>query len=206
MAASLPRFVRDNAFIVAAIALPVVVGAFFFLATTIPSWTVPPPEYDLVLRASRPYDGGTRTGVMVDFTVRDGRVEATVRPPTPPNAYADTVALLLFDHETMTVRELPLELPTYIPEGEPARTIVVEALSGRRVSPQAAAPDGYALQNRSGGSPGLVGDLFGMGGYRQAAVLTNRGRLVELDLPSPYRNPYQAPVYHVGWILDEGQR
>lgn len=205
MAPALPRFVRDNAFVAAAIALPVVVGAFFFLATTIPRFTVPPPDYDLVLRASRPYDG-TRSGVLVDFAVRDGRVEATIRPPAPPNAYAEPVGLLLFDHETMTVREIPLEIPTHMAEGEPPRTIVVEALSGRRVSPQAAAPDGYALQNRSGGRPGLVGDLFGMGGYRQIAVLTNRGRMVELDLPGPYRSPYQAPLYHVGWVVDEGQR
>ena len=204
MASSLPRFVRDNAFIVAAIALPVVVGAFFFVATTIPRWTVPPPEYDLVLRVTRPYDG-TRTGVVVDFAVRDGRVEATVRPPTPTNPYSEPVALLLFDHETMTVREIPLEIPTHMAEGDPPRTIVVEALSSRRVSPQTSAPDGYALQNRSGGRPGIVGDIFGMGGYRPIAVVTNRGRMVELDLPAAYRTPYQSPVYHVGWVLDEGQ-
>ena len=204
MATSLPRFVRDNAFIVAAIALPVVVGAFFFLATAIPRWTVPRPAYDLVLRASRPYDAA-RGAVAVDFAVRNGRVEATFRPLTPPNVYAEPVALLLFDHETATVTEVPLEIPAHLAEGEAARTIVVEALANRRVSPQATAPDGYALQNRSGGSPGLVGELFGMGGYRQMAALTNRGRIVDLDLPSPYRTPYQAPVYHVGWILDEGQ-
>jgi hypothetical protein len=204
MAWSLSGFLRDNAFIVAAIALPVAVAGLFLVATVIPRLTVPPPAYDLVMRATRPYDA-TRTGVIVEFAVRGGRVEATLRPPPPPNVYAEPSALLLFDHETMSVREIPLELPTRMDEGEPPRTIVVEALSDRRVSPQAAAPDGYALQNRTGGSPGLVGDIFGMGSYRQTAALVNGGRVVPLTLPAPYRDPYQSPVYHVGWVLDEGQ-
>jgi hypothetical protein len=204
MARSLSGFLRDNSFIVAAVALPVAVAAFFVVATIVPRWTVPPPAYDLVMRANRPYDA-TRTGVIVEFAVRGGRVEATLRPPTPPNVYVEPSALLLFDHETMSVREIPLELPTRMDEGEPPRTIVVEALSDRRVSPQAAAPDGYALQNRTGGSPGLVGDIFGMGSYRQTAALVNGGRVVQIALPAPYRDPYQSPVYHVGWVLEEGQ-
>ena len=204
MARSLSGFLRDNPFIVAAVVLPVAVAAFFVVATLIPRWTVPPPSYDLVMRTTRPYDA-TRTGVVVEFAVRGGRVEATLRAPTPPNIYAEPSALLLFDHNTMSVREIPLELPTRMEEGEPPRTIVVEALSGRRVSPQAAAPDGYALQNRTGGSPGLVGDIFGMGSYRQTAALVNGGRVVRLTLPAPFRDPYQSPVYHVGWVLEEGQ-
>jgi hypothetical protein len=205
MARSLAGFLRDNAFIVAAVVLPVAVAAFFVVATVIPRWTVPPPSYDLVMRTTRPYDA-TRTGVVVDFAVRGGRVEATLRPPPPPNVYAEPSALLLFDHNTMSVREIPLELPTRMEEGEPPRTIVVEALSGRRVSPQAEAPDGYALQNRTGSGPGLVGELFGMGRYRPTAALVNGGRrVVQLTLPAPYRDPYQSPVYHVGWVLEEGQ-
>src|SRR5262245_60235885 len=128
MARSLPGFLRDNAFIVAAVALPVAVAGLFLIATIIPRWTIPAPAYDLVMRATRPYDA-SRTGVVVDFAVREGRVEATFRPPIPPNVYAEPSALLLFDHETMSVREIPLELPTRMDEGEPPRTIVVEALS-----------------------------------------------------------------------------
>jgi hypothetical protein len=204
MARSLSRFLRDNAFVVAAVVLPVAVAAFFVVATVIPRWTVPPPSYDLVMRTTRPYDA-SRPGVVVDFAVRGGRVEATLRPPTPPNVYAEPSALLLFDHNTMSVREIPLELPARMEEGEPPRTIVVEALSRRRISPQAEAPDGYALQNRTGNSPGLVGELFGMGRYRQTAALVNDGRVVQLTLPAPFRDPYQSPVYHVGWVLEEGQ-
>ncbi len=42
------RFVRDNAFLIAAVALPLVVVGFFLLFTAIPRWTVPPPQHDLL--------------------------------------------------------------------------------------------------------------------------------------------------------------
>src|SRR6188474_2962219 len=48
----LRRFVRQNAFLVAAVALPLVVIIFFLLAAAIPRWTVAPPAFDLVLRGT----------------------------------------------------------------------------------------------------------------------------------------------------------
>jgi hypothetical protein len=44
-----------------------------------------------------------------------------------------------------------------------------------------------------------------MGRYRQSAALVNGGRVVQFTLPAPFRDPYQSPVYHVGWVLEEGQ-
>jgi hypothetical protein len=197
-------FLRRNAFLVAAVALPALVAALFLVASAIPQWTVPPPAYDLVLRVARPYDAA-RPKVAVDFAVRDGRVEATVRP-APDNVYVQSWALLLFDHEAATLREIPLdELPASMAGDDEARTIVLRALDGRRVSPQPAAPDGYELRTRTSGGTGLIGDVFGMGRYRQNTALVNRGRVVRLDLPSPYGDPYQSPVFAVGWVLDEGR-
>jgi hypothetical protein len=189
---------------VAAVALPVVVAGLFILASAVPRWTVPPPAYDLLLKTSRPYSQTPAT-LLVDFAVREGRVEATLTPPAP-NAYAQPWALLRFHHETMSVEEISIDLPAAMAPGEPPRTIVVRELAAMRLSPQTTAPDGYELQTRTNGSPGIVGDLFGMGRYRQTAALVNRGRVVSVDLPSPYGDPYQSPVYSVGWILDEGAR
>ena len=198
------RFLRDNAFIVAAVALPVLVGAFFVVASAIPRWTVPVPAYDLVMRVGRPYDA-VPGKVVVDFSVRDGRVEATVRP-TPQQTYAQPWGLLYFDHSTMTVREIPLDLPSSLEPGEESRTVVIEGLSKVRVSAQTTAPDGYKLENSTSGSPGIVGDLFGIGRYRQSAALMNRGRIIRLELPSPYEEPYQSMAYAVGWVVEPGQR
>ena len=205
MATGPSRFVRDNAFIVAAVALPVLVGAFFMVASAIPRWTVPAPAYDLVMRVGRAY-GSAPNKVVVDFNVRDGRVEATLRPVPDPQGNAQPWGLLYLDHTSMAVREIPLDLPSSLAPGEESRTVVIEGLSNIRLSAQTTAPDGYKLENSTSGSPGIVGDLFGIGRYRQSAALTNRGRIIRLELPSPYEEPYQSTAYAVGWVVEPGQR
>jgi hypothetical protein len=192
---------RNNAILVAAAALPVLVAGFFLAASAISQWTVAPPAYDLVFRAANQY-AASPSRITVDFHVRDARIEAVVRPAVP-NTYVQQWTLFLFDHVSGTVRELPLDVPASLPAGEESRTILVDGLGGRRVSAQRAAPDGYELQSRAAGAPGLVGELFGMGRYGYRAVLVNRGRTLPLSLPSPYQDPYQSPVIAVGWVVDE---
>jgi len=199
-----PGFLRENAFLVAAIALPVLVGLFFVIASSVPRWTVPDPAFDLVMRAARPYDA-TPSRVIVNFDVRDGRVRATVRP-APDQGYVQVWALLYFDHRTMTVRELPVDLPTSLLPGEEERVVEIEALANVQVSSQATAPDGYTLENDPTRSPGLVGDLFGVRRSRQGAALVNGGRIVRVELPSPFQSPYQSVAYGVGWVLGEESR
>jgi hypothetical protein len=203
MSAGSHRFLRDNAFLVAAGVLPLLVVAFFVLSTTIPRWTVPPPGYDLVLRAEGVIYVSWLPNVVVDYRVRDRQVEAVVRQ-APPNSYHPQSALFLFDHRTMSVQEIPVDLPTDLSEKDPPRTIVVTALSGRRIVADAKAPDGYAFENRSSGGPGLVGEVFGMSRYEATAALVNRGRVVRLQLPAKFR--YPASMYAVGWILEDTAR
>lgn len=195
-------FLRDNAFLVAAVALPVVVVALFLASSIVPRWLVPPPAYDLLFHAGRPYDQA-QPRVAVDFKVRDGRVEAIVQT-VPVNGYPQLSSLFLFDHETMEVREIPFALPGDLSEGDPPRTVVIDALAGRRVLGQTKAPDGYELETRTTRGPGIVGDLFGMNRYDQDALLVNGGRVVRIAVPSPYR--YHAPIYTLGWLVDEDQR
>ncbi len=195
----MPRgpFLRDNAFLVAAFALPVAVVLLFLLASAIPRWTVPPPAYDLVLRTAGAYDPARR--ISVEFAVRDGRVEAIVRP-LPSHGYPQIASLVLVEHQSMKVREIPVPLPVTMAESDPPQTIVVEALAGRRVLAQSQAPDGYELNVRTHRGPGLVGDLFGMNRYDQMPTLINRGRVVPIMLPQIV--PYQFPVYSVGWLVN----
>jgi hypothetical protein len=194
------RTLRDNAFLVAAVALPLLVVAFFLVATAVPRWLVPPPAHDLLLRAYGPYDQG-RPRVSVEFKVRDGRVEATFRP-SPPQTYPQPAELFLFEHQTMNVRKIPFDMPD-LKEGDDPRTVVIEALAGRQVLPQTHAPDGYRLDNRASGGSGLVGDLFGMGRYDHGIVLVNRGRVVPIAFPGPYA--YRYGVEAIGWIADDGR-
>jgi hypothetical protein len=205
------RFFRDNLVLVAAFVLPAAVALLFMLATAIPRWTVPPPQHDLLLRAERPY-ATPPPDVSVEFSVTDGRVQAVVRPlarPENPNLgipYAQRWALLLLDHATMRVREIPLDLPRTLPPDE-TRTVAVEALSDRRVVPGDVAPDGYKVTSlNAGGGGGIVGELFGMNRrYSHGIAVGKEGRTVELDLPSPFGDSYGV-IFPIGWMQDGGGR
>jgi hypothetical protein len=191
-------FLRNNAFLVAAVALPVLVVIFFLLAAAIPQWLVSPPSYDLLLRVGRPYrDPRPRTAV--DVRVRDGKVEATVRP-LGRNRYEQSWVLFVFDHRTLNLTEVPLNLPDSLPDDGAPQTIVVDALVGRRILEQTKAPDGYELRKDRNRGAGLVGDLFGMHRYDPSAVLVNKGRVIPIPLPSGYE--YLSPVDAIGWLTD----
>jgi hypothetical protein len=200
-------FLRDNLFLVAAVSLPLVVVAFFIASSSIPRWFVPPPAYDLLIRATDAYNQ-TNPRITVDFDVRDGKVEATFRP-VAANSYAVRSRLFLFDHDTMNAREIPVDLPENLVEGNPPRTIVVDALAGRKVLTQAKAPDGYQLESSSQRGPGIVGELFGMNRYNSEALLVNKGRVIQFELPTAFRNIYLSPVSAIAWLVPElhkGQR
>ena len=191
------RFLRDNAFLVAAVVLPVAVVAFFLLATAIPRMRVPPPAYDLILRADRPYEPA-QAQYSVEFEVRDDAVVAVIRT-VPVNTYLPRPALLLFDHRTLELREIPLQLPA-VAEGDPVRTLTIEALSGRRIVSRAKAPDGYEFDARTDRGPGIVGELFGMRRHDRRATLVKDGRVIPLTLPAGYQHSYG--LHPVGWVVE----
>lgn len=204
------KFLRENFVLVAAFALPGAVAALFLVAMAIPKWTVALPQHDLVMSVER-WDA-TPSEVFVTFVVRDGRLEADLRPLTKPTnpavgiIYPQKWALLLFDHQAMEVRELPLDLPKSLAEGE-TRTVPIEALAGRRIVPGGDAPDGYKVASLNTGSSGggIVGEVFGMDRrYRRGVAVAKSGRTVALELPAPHRETY-GTIQTIGWIADDGR-
>lgn len=191
---------RANAFLVAAAALPLAVIGLFLLSTAIPRWTVPPPEYDLLLRANGPYDR-TPQRVAVDFTVRNGQVVATVRT-TPENTYPPPATLFLFDHRTSQTRTIPFEIPN-VAESTSPMTVPVEALSGWTILDQPVAPDGYTFESRTQRGPGIVGELFGMNRYDTQASITKNGRVVPITTTSP--SGYLSGLSALGWVTTHGR-
>jgi hypothetical protein len=190
------RWLKENAFLVAAVALPALVVAFFVLATAIPRVSVPPPGYDLLLRADRPY-GRVSAEFLVDFEVRDGAVIAVVRP-VPANTFLPRTGLLLVDHRTLDVREIALDVPPAAAEGR--QPVPVDALAGRHVVADPKAPDGYAFEAQTDRSPGLVGELFGMRRSDRRPSLVKDGRVIPLVLPPEYQGSYGLSP--VGWIVE----
>lgn len=198
------RGLRDNAFVVAAIALPVLVALFFLIATAVPRWTTALPGYDVVVKVQR-QDRSGQAAVVIDFEVRDGRVVAVAKP-SEPHMYVTHWALLLVDHATLKAREIPFTEPDRLAEGEPQRIIAIPELAAVAVSPAVEAPDGYSLQTRSSsGGPGIVGDIFGMRSYRQRVYLRGNGRSAEVTLPAPFHESY-AQVAFIGWVATAGSR
>jgi hypothetical protein len=193
------RFLRDNAFLVAAGLLPVQVVGFFLLATAIPRWTVPPPAYDLIVKGYKPYSGDYRLKVSYDLDVRDGRLQLTVRP-LATEQYQNKPVLFLVDHRTQNAREIPLTLRETPPDAP--ETTLLDPVPGRTLLDGAKSPDGYTLESRPYHSTGLLGDLFGMHSYQAGMVLLNRGRLIPVALPEPF----DSQVYFVAWVSNEGSR
>lgn len=194
-----------NAFLIAAAALPLLVGAFFLVASTIPNWTVPPPRYAVIVRVQREWNGGTPRQVQQEVFVREGRVEVDVRP-APPDTYGRQWALFLVE-PSGNARTLSVEVPREMAKDESPRTIVVDGLAGRRVSADPVSPDGYHFENRSGGAgSGIVGDLFGMGRRGPRAALVKDRRVVPVHLANVGISAYEG-VFFVGWIVsDDGPR
>ena len=194
---SFGRVLRQNAFLVAAVALPLLVVLFFVVASAVPRWFVPPPAYDLLLRVTEP-SGSTAPQTSVEYHVRDGHVEATARR-VDKNSWELVWALYLYEAETGRARKIAVDLPRVLPGDETERTIVVEELAGRRVLNQRKAPDGYELQTVNQRSPGIVGDLFGMGRYDSGVAIANKGRVIRIALSTaPYYYPSLPDV--VGWV------
>jgi hypothetical protein len=200
------RFLWDHALVVAAISLPLVVVAFFLLSSIIPGWLLPPPAHDLLIRVVREGYDYTSPGVGVHFNVRDGRVEATVRPLAAPT-YSQT-SLLLVDHTSMTVREILVAVPPTLATNDPPQTFIVGALGGRRVLAGLRAPDGFRLEHRNQRGPGFAGGVLGMtDAYVHRVTLVNRGRVVPITLPPRYL--HLSSVQVVGWLMPgdhDGQR
>ena len=194
-----PGFLRDNAFLLAAVALPLVVVGFFLLFTAVPRWTVAPPQYDLIFSTTE--YAPLKPGVLVEFAVADESLQATVRPVVG-NIHPPRTILWLFDHETSSVREIPVDLPE-LAASDPARTVTIDALAGRRVLAQPEAPDGYAVRSRNSHSPGIIGELFGIRRYERAISIAKSGRVVSIAPPPP--DEYRTPAF-IGWVVDGRER
>ena len=199
MALTAGRFVRDNIFLVAAVLLPLAVVAFFLAATLVPARTVPPPAYDLVIKASGPYNRPPH--LMVDYLVQGDRVHAHIRH-VPPGGLAQHATLFLYQHDTGLLTEIKPDLPAELPKEETSRDVPVDALAGRRVLTSEVSPDGYRLEMRSRRGPGIIGDLFGMRRHDEGLSLVNGSRVIRLTPPAPHR--YISPISSLGWIVEEG--
>jgi hypothetical protein len=197
VSSSAPNVRQGRAFLVAAVALPLLVAAFFLVAVTVPRWTVAAPNHDLLVRVQR--YGGPPSATALDLQVENGTVVTTVRP-VPKDSYPSRWTLLLVDPLAQSVREIPLDVPTDMAADAPPLRRPVAGLAGVTVSADPVAPDGYRLQPPPTRGPGILGGIFGMGRSEPRMVLVKQGRTVRIDVPQAEMDPY-GPVHVVGWVI-----
>jgi hypothetical protein len=206
-------WVKDNLFVIAAIALPLVVAAMFILATWLPTLYVEDPTYDLLVVIDKHHDQSQRFQVRYD--VEDGQLVASASYALARRPLRDA-ELHRFSPSAGTIKRVQVPLPAELkaalkaldngaedrketdalPLPLPAALTQLQLLAGDT------APDGYTFRNRHGRGAGLFGELFGMHGRYHAMSVEKDGRVVGIatDADDPYHYYYNN-VRFLGWIL-----
>ena len=190
---------RENPMIAASIALPLLVVVFFLLATALPKWLVEPPAYSFVFTA--PDYTHRSPSIDVRFDVIDGRLR--VRVYGAEASYRNTPRLYLFDHDTLTTREIHFDLPANKDSFEDGDEVDVPALQDAAILTDRVAPDGYELRGNGYVRDNLVTALFG--GRRHRNFSVHKSGAV-FDIPNPGTNNYYYNLTFLGWLADANDR
>lgn len=186
---------RENPMIAASILLPLVIVVFFLLATAIPRWLVDPPAYSFLFTV--PDQSYATPYIDVRYDVIDARLR--VRVFKTDVSYRNTPRLYLFDSEKQVTREITLDVPVNTDSIEDGDEIAVSELSGKRISTERTAPDGYEVYSPGYRNGNLITALFG-GNRRRDFSIVKSGAVVEI--PHPGANAYYYNVTFLGWLTD----
>ena len=211
-------WLKDNLFVVAALALPLIVIGFFLAATGIPRFLVDDPQYDALYVVEQYLN----EEYAMRFRVVDGRLRADVRLNSSAVHWPNQM-LFRFDASTQKTRRIDPIVPESVkqslhskvanrsapasplvaPEPAPAdtsETFDVAETASLRVLPDATAPDGYEFRNEFTGNRGLFGELFGMGSRRSGISVARKGRVIPLMTPNEDQYRYYNNGRLLGWI------
>ena len=197
-------FFRDNPTIAFGLGLPLLVVTVFPLASGIPSFLVPGPQYN-VLFATGYYN--QRSGIQI--AVVDQRVQVVYQGDKHGDAEPQ---IWQYNSRTGAVQEIPIVLPaglSLVSNDEDnadtelkITTINMPELESLQVDSSSIAPDGYEF---SLGNSRYDGDffsgLFYASRYRQAGILRKSGR--NIRLPNPKGQSYHHQSQFIGWVVPQ---
>lgn len=191
------KYMRQNPMIAAGILLPLVIVVFFVFATAIPKFLVEPPAHDFLFTV--PENRGSKPAIELRFDVVDNRLR--VRLFKTNLAYRSVARLYLFDHETLDVREITIDVPNDPETFEEADEIDVAEFAKRPISTERKAPDGYEIRQPRYRNGNLMTALFG-GNRRNRLSIHKSGAVI--DVPDPANNAYYYyyNVNFIGWLTD----
>jgi hypothetical protein len=191
------KTMRQNPMIAAGILLPLVIVVFFVLATAIPKWLVDPPAHDFLFTV--PENRSSSPEIELRFDVANNRLR--VRLFKTKAVYGTVPRLYLFDHETLNVREILIDLPNDPEAFENGDEIDVAEFVHRQISAERKAPDGYEIRQPRYRNDNLMTALFGSS-RRYRLAIHKSGAVI--DVPHPDNNAYYYyNVNFLGWLTDE---
>ncbi|MFN0009788.1 MAG: hypothetical protein ACKVXR_17985 [Planctomycetota bacterium] len=191
-------FLKRHGFLVAGVALPILVVVVFVLARTLPRLWVADPLYDLVY-AVRPGYAATPRTVDADVSVVDGRLR--VRWMKTENAiYQGPLQLFRLNPASESVVEIPLLEPDDLADAPGTRDSFLEGFGSFRVDSSPRSPDGYEFDGSAGGGSGLLSELFVNRHRRAHSVIRKSGRVIVLPRTDDSMYGYST-VQFVGWLV-----
>ncbi len=215
----LPTWLKENVFIVAALALPLLVAGLFLVVSAVPRLLVDDPRYDLLFAITD--SGAPDSDVALSFRLEDGGVWADASASA--RYVSGRQQLYRFDAATMKVRRIDVNIPEGVrqtlsriatrnltqssqdPSVPPAPLVYpvpfrVSETAGLSLIESTVAPDGYEFADHAG-DRGLFGELFGMGSSRFSVRIVKHGRIIALQIPDRHTGRYYyANAMLLGWV------
>ena len=197
-------FWKRHGFLVAGIALPLLVVVAFALARALPRIWVAPPRFDLVYAMRMGYDAQPRR-IDRTLSVVEGRLHA-VWTKVDNTVYPQPLHLYRFHASTSEAEEIHVPEPPGGDALEKPADLVVPGLESHRIDTSSRSPDGYAFENRTSDGGGPLGEILGQRYRGPRGAISKGGRVILL--PMADGEPYgYAPVQFLGWVVpDEGRR
>lgn len=188
------NFFKENIALIAGIALPFLLVAFFYIAEEIARRAVPDPLYAVVF--VRDYYGNS--GSPYQIRVENGRIVAEVKPPED-NTNAQSWGkpeLYVQEPGKRSARKIAInfDLSASGPVGSPDLD-VLNAMG--HISTDPTAPDGYGFDCNARYNGGLLGEVLSIRGQRDSCyALIKPPRRIPITTPDPL---YSANF--LGWII-----
>lgn len=195
-------FIKENASLVIALALPVLFAMFFYLSKGVSHKHVEPPKYDFVI-----VNGNSRN--TFDFAVIDEKLNVTFTHQTirgngqPFNVQRPE--LYYVDADTLIAEPINIEIPAEAnnpPEELQGTRITmdVEKFNGKKFNAAAISPDGFELTYHNKYRDGnIMTEIFsGHRSHENGLVLAKDG--AKFDIRGINRH-YGFNV--VGWVTEE---
>jgi hypothetical protein len=191
-------FLKRHGFVIAAVALPILLVVAVAVARLVPRLLVEDPRYDLVYSAVTEYSSAPSHRHCV-ITAVDGRVRVRWTQ-SEQEVYGATQRVYRLSPASGEVREIPVPEAGDLRAPGDTQDLTLGGLEDVRIDTSPRAPDGYEYEFSYASGGGLFGDLFYRGSRGPRSTIEKQGRVIVL--PRANQGPYgYDSVTFLGWAI-----